>query len=388
MSEPNAMTDSDTRATARAERRRVVDCDLHHELPSPEVLVEYLSPEWREFVLGPGPDEPYPLFPGYSWVNPHGFYREDTADRKPGSSPDVVAAEVFDAYDIDYGVLTHGAGLYSPALTNPYLAVDVCRALNDQMVDSWLSRDRRFLGSILLPSQTPDLAAAEIRRLAGKPQVVQALLCVNAVGHPFGHPLFDPIHRAAAETGLPIAIHAFGEGAGSPMAAPLSGGRPSFYIELHSGAMQGLFTHLMSFIFHGVFERYPSLRLFLLEGGVEWLPAVVGRLDVNFRGLRRETPWCKRLPSDYVRDHVRLSTQPLDVGSRDDGFWSMVDGAGLERSIVFSTDYPHWDAESPSQMMGRVPGALRDRILWQNSAEAYRLGAAPVATTPIAAGPA
>lgn len=359
-----------------ASHTRIVDCDVHDEIVSEQEIWEYLSPAWREYVRGPEPDRPITIAAGVPWQNPHGFYREDLLppDGSPaGSLPALMTQQLLEEQRVSYAILTGETRLYVGGLPNPHFAQDVVRAFNDNLADRWLASDRRYLAAISLPVQTPDAAAVELRRMSEHPQVVEAMLCVNAVGRPFGHPAFDPIHHAAAETGLPIAVHSFGEGVGASAAEALAGGRPSFYTEFHSGAMQAMMTHLLSFILHGVFERYRDLRLVLLEGGIEWVPSFLMRLDANYQGLRREVPWCKRLPSEYVREHVFFSTQPLDVPSASHPFWATLEEAGLEGNLLFATDYPHWDADTPRQTLARIPKHLRERVLFRNADKLYSL---------------
>ena len=71
-------------------------------------------------------------------------------------------------------------------------------------------------------------------------------------------------------------------------------------------------TTITSFVTHGVFDRFPDLKLVVLEAGVASVPGFLWRFDNALGGLR-STPWVKRAPADYFhRPHVRLSTQPLD----------------------------------------------------------------------------
>src|SRR5207253_2619757 len=120
----------------------------------------------------------------------------------------------------------------------------------------------------------------------------------------------DPHARPRALHGRadqPVLRGRGGEGARRPHDRALAGrGQPNYYIEYHTGDMQAMMTHLMSFVVHGVFERYPTLKLAFLESGFTWLPAFLLRFDTNYKGLRREVPWVKRRPTEYVRDHMRF----------------------------------------------------------------------------------
>ena len=55
-------------------------------------------------------------------------------------------------------------------------------------------------------------------------------------------------------------------------------------------------AQLTSLIAEGAFERFPELRVVLLESGFGWLPPLLWRLDKEWKGLRREIPWVKHAP--------------------------------------------------------------------------------------------
>ena len=94
-------------------------------------------------------------------------------------------------------------------------------------------------------------------------------------------------------------------------------GAPKARIEGASQLSQAAMHYISSFIVHGVFEKFPSLRVVVTEFGVDWLPYVMWRLDQNYDLLKHESPWVKKWPSDYIREHIKLSTQPI-VESPDD----------------------------------------------------------------------
>jgi predicted TIM-barrel fold metal-dependent hydrolase len=221
--------------------------------------------------------------------------------------------------------------------------------------------------------QVPEWAATEIRRVAGHPQMVQVCASPNPLPFPFGHPIYDPVHRACAETGLPFGIHTLGDGYTGALASATAGGAPTLYLEFHTSAAQAVQTHLASFIFHGVFDRYPTFKLALLESGVGWIPPVVRRLDLDFKGLRREVPWCKRLPSEQFLEQVLVSSQPIDAESTDDASLQALDAMGAEDVLAFASDYPHWDTDVPARTAALLPAHWRDKVLRENACRFYGL---------------
>jgi len=96
-----------------------------------------------------------------------------------------------------------------------------------------------------------------------------------------------------------------------------SPGYPTHYIEWHTCLSLAFQAHLVSLLTEGVFERFPNFRIVLVEGGTAWLPGLMWRLDAEWKALRTEVPWMKRRPSEYLRDHVRLTTQPVEQPDND-----------------------------------------------------------------------
>jgi predicted TIM-barrel fold metal-dependent hydrolase len=339
-----------------------------------------MSEGWRDYVMGPGREGDIALVIDQGIPNPHGVYREDEFPEQggmPGSSVDLVIDHLLDGQSVTRGVLTHSSGLFLGNMPNPHFAAEIARAANRWTEAEWLSRDTRLYGSIMVGNQLPDVAAEEIRRYADNPRFVQVLMANNGLTKPFGHPTMDPIHRAAAETGMPIALHSFSAGGIAP--SPSGNGFPNYYIEYHALGCQNLMTHLVSFLVHGVFDRYPDLRLFLVEGGIAWVPAIYWRLRELYEdGACADIPGLGAAPHELLLDRVRSTTQPIETPQAPATLTDMLEEVGGDRFLAFSTDYPHWDADDPTFVSDLLPASWHPSVFYRNACDLYGWSTAEV----------
>ena len=257
------------------------------------------------------------------------------------------------------------------------MAADLATAYKRWLIDGWLRRDSRLKGSLVVATQDAGRAAKEIRAFGGHPDVVQVLLpCAATSG--YGQPHYHPIYEAAVEVGLPVAMHVGGEGLGINPPSTATG-YPTYYIEWHVLLIQCAMSHVVSLVCHGVFEKYPELQVAVIEAGATWLPTSLWRLDTDWKALRSEVPWVRRLPSETVREHMRFTTQPLDEpDSRGKLKQALELLDGLEDMLMFATDYPHWDFDRPDLVSLRLPESWREKIMSENARALYGLPARPV----------
>jgi predicted TIM-barrel fold metal-dependent hydrolase len=354
----------------------MIDCDVHVEIGDVEEILAYVEPAQRDWFRA----QAQPLgLPGYPWVHPQSFFRQDLEHepgRLPGSSVEEARRDVLEALGADVGILNPDDAITVSLMASPYRAAELARAHNEWIRERWLDPEPRFRGAIVCAAQDPLAAAAEIRRVAEDERFVQVVLGGGSE-RPYGEPRYLPIFEAAAECSLPVAIHSGGEGLG--LAAPPGGaGAPTFYLEWHTlGSAGSIMAHLVSLVANGVFERLPSLRVLLLEGGIAWLPGILWRLDTNWRGLRMDTPWLERKPSEVVREHIRFTTQPLEhTDGHDEILFRSLEAVGAPGILCFASDYPHWDFDDPAFMLKRLPESWREPVMHGNAAALYgaRLG--------------
>ncbi|HEV8633907.1 MAG TPA: amidohydrolase family protein [Chloroflexota bacterium] len=356
-----------SRAT-RETGRGVIDCEIHNVVPSTEALFPYLSEHWRETVT-------QTLFKGVADAS---YPKNAPTNARPGSTPpnggsagsslELVREQVLDHDGAEVGILTCAYAIDS--LRNPDAAIAFARAVNDWQVAQWLDKEPRLRASIVVPSQLPHEAAREIERAAAlHPGFVQVLLPVRS--HlPYGNRIHHPMFEAIARKELVAGLH-FGGHPGNP---PTPSGWPSYYVEEYVD-MAGVFaSQVTSIVTEGLFDQFPTLRVALLEAGFTWLPAHMWRFDKEWRNLRRLVPWVRRSPSAYIREHVRVTVQPLDAPPNPEQLVQVVEQLESEEMLLYASDYPHQHRFDPERdLLAHLPDGLADKIRRENARTFYRL---------------
>lgn len=365
----------------------MIDVDIHHNPSSDAELAAYLPREWRDYVAGNG-RETFPVKPPNgraSAMLDNNARRGDSfpaGGGPPGSDYDLLKEQLLDRYGYHRGLLTFDLGEYASHM-NPYFAAAVCRAANDWNLERWLSRDPRLLSVAIVPSTDPALAVEELRRVGRHEQIVGVLMSGNPMGRPWGDPHYHPIYAAAAEMGLAVMSHVSGGDRPRSMAAVA--GPQATGIEHISQLGQGGMHYVSSFITHGVFEKFPGLQVLMVEYGVAWIPSLLWRLDREVRLLRLESPWVRRLPSEYIHDHFVFSTQPIEEGPSHSALVDLLETVdGIDDMLCFSSDYPHITMDDPLYVARLLPAAWHSKVFFQNACRALRMPAPAEAEPAIA----
>lgn len=282
-----------------------------------------------------------------------------------------MASQLLEANGIDFAILT-GHFYRVSAAPQAEFACALASAYNDWLIEHWLERDARFLGSLQLALQDPQAAAREVDRLGGHPQIVQVLFPQASLAA-YGHPMWDPLYEAIVGQGLHVAIHPSGS-TGILPPPMLTGSWPRTYMEYHADFALTYQAQLASLVCEGTFLKFPSLRVVLLEGGFGWLPQLMWSLDTHWRSLQVEVPWLRRRPSELLGEHVFLGTQPIILPDAPEHLLAILEMVDAERHLLYASDYPHWDFDAPKRFLpAEVPLETRRRILGANALELYGL---------------
>ena len=224
-------------------------------------------------------------------------------------------------------------------------AYGVARAHNRGMVE-FCSVDPRLLPTCYVPLADFERAAA----MADEAIAMGAAALLVASGcprtHSPSHIGLDPVWARAQEAAIPVVFHVGGTGDlidaayfrnGLPVPPDFHGGEENFRSVDYMGIPHPPEQTLATMIFDGVLDRFPHLRIGVIEQGAIWVPSWLRQMESAFEAFSRHEERLRALslrPSEYVRRQVRCTPYPTeDVG------WIIANSA--PEICMFSSDYPH-----------------------------------------------
>ncbi len=213
-------------------------------------------------------------------------------------------------------------------------------AYNDWIVEQWCGGSGgRLIPLCLVPLWDVELAVAEIRRNAARGVRAIAFSELPAyLGLPSLHSRYwDPMFAACQETGTVVAMH-IGSGTKTPQTSADAPGAVGATIIFGNSV-----ASLTDFLFAGVLDRFPRLKLLYAEAQIGWIPYLLERIDdvwETHRGWANGQLNCPEPPSTYYYRQVHSCFFKDSVGVE------LLDKVGLD-NVLFETDYPHQDGTWP-----------------------------------------
>lgn len=346
-----------------------IDCDMHIQVPHVRTLLPYMSDYWQDQIATRYIDRSSFAFMSYPTRSPlacRSDWRpaEGPLQGVPGGGLEDVRDNLLDHFDLKFAIAhtLHG----SIALYNEDMGAEFAKAINSWVTSEWLDKEPRLRASIAVHAQNPQLAVEEIERRANDPRFVAVLLPVMG-DSPLGRRIYWPIYEAAERHGLAIAVHA-----GSTYRNPPTGsGFTSYQIEDYVGQSAAFENLIVSFLAEGVFQKFPALKLVCMEAGFGFIPTLLSRANKTWRGVRAEVPWLDEPPADTIRRHVHFTLQPVDVPRDEQILNFILDQINCPDTLLFSTDYPHWQFDSDEVLPEGLPAELIERIVSANPLLAF-----------------
>jgi uncharacterized protein len=344
-------------------RPHIIDTDVHETLTSTTKLLPYIDRQWRSYITD------FRFTDGFvAGGNPYAYRGGNRMDWSRDFGPASESVEALRQHlfveEKESLVILNGFFHVASIKAEYEFAAALASAYNDWQIAEWLDKEPRLRGSIHVTDHDPGAAVREIDRLGDHPQMVQVFL-PTVTDRQYGEPHFHSIYEAARRHNLSVAFHH-----GSATQTVL--GYSRYYAEWHVLAPpQAAMGQLTSLVCNGVLDKFDDLKFIFLECSLGWLPWAMRRLDQNIKECAPEVPWVKRLPSDSIRACVRMSTQPMgDVKPSD--FVRLVEDVESDELFMFSSDYPHYDADGAVQTFPAAIGRqLQQAVLSGNAIKAY-----------------
>ena len=258
---------------------------------------------------------------------------------------------------------------------DPEYAIAICRAYNNYLADFCHENPDRLKGVALVSLHSVELAVEELRRAVEKLGMIGLTIAPNPVnGRYFHDSECDLLWKEAQDLNVPVCLH--------DTTAGWSQGHLANFLRRHPSATTlsqtfafslSLMEALGSYIVGGVLERFPSLRLALLEGNCSWLPWLLWRLEEQWEMYKDgEQVQLSMKPTEYFLRQCFLSVEP------DEGPAQNVVNAVGDDNLVISTDYPHPDSSFPYAMekflqLKEISDASKRKVLWDNCTRLYGL---------------
>jgi predicted TIM-barrel fold metal-dependent hydrolase len=271
---------------------------------------------------------------------------------------------------------THGLRVLS--LDDPELEHACCRVYNDWLIDYCSAAPERLIGLAMLSVYDIDQAIQELQRChqAGLRGAVIWQVPPPALSFASDH--YERFWAAAQELEMPVNLHILsGHGYSRERAFPSTGTASRSAVDIARNSVNDKMAQAMDalydLIFSGVFERFPRLKLVMVENEIGWIPFLLEQWDyyVKRNVTGRTDLLIKRLPSEYFHQNVFATFFNDAVGGHLLSWW----GAD---NCMWSNDYPHGNStwghsrEIVARDLGHLPAERRAKLVRENVAKLYR----------------
>ncbi len=280
---------------------------------------------------------------------------------------------LLDRERIDKAILYPTLGIiWEPEVDDPELAAAYARAYNRWIVDFCSDSGGRLVAIAHISMGDGEEAARELERAVRAGAKGAFVAPYTIVNKSHAHPDFDRFWATAQELGVPVGIH--------PCPEPPSKRVHQRFHDLQKWALwhfnvhggQGPLQAFTALFQHGLFDRFPEVRVVVLESGAGWAGYLLDRMDAVAQTVLRKSLPLKELPSFYFRRQCWISGDPDERALAH-----VIDFVGSDR-FFWASDFPHPDhpgdyMEALEGLVAPLSESTRRKILGENVRQAYRL---------------
>jgi predicted TIM-barrel fold metal-dependent hydrolase len=283
--------------------------------------------------------------------------------------------ELLDAENVDIVILYTTVGLlWEAEIQDPELSQAYTRAYNRWICD-FCSESPRLVPTAHLSLTDPAAAAKELERAVGEGAKGGFVAPFTHDGTPLGHPKHDVLFAAAQDLDVPLAIHPTFEPQwtkGTRMGAWENVKQLRLLASV--AASDGVRHQFTTMFDYGVFDKFPKMKLLVLESGGGWIGYWLDRIDAvyshTFIGGRVPL---KMKPSDYFRERIWISCDPDERTIP-----ALAARFGADR-FLWASDFPHADhtpeyADDLNELVAAFPKEDQRKFIGDNARALFKLG--------------
>ena len=376
-----------------ASYQNIIDADGHILEPL-NTWEKYIDPQFRdrairirrdaegnEYLEFDGRPAKFFNLMGYKLLGAMGQTSEDIAAiaKKPyeecvpfGSMNPKERVQLLDKEGLAATILYPSVGLtWECDIEDPTLADAYARAYNRWLVDFCSEDPTRLIAIAHITLTTGHEAATELERAVkeGCKGAFVAPFTITNKAH--AHPDYDPFWAKAQELGVPVAIHPMSEHPAKRVYQRFTDMKWANWYHNVLGA-QGPQQAFYVLFQYGLFDRFPELKVVVLESGAGWIGASLDRMDATYETALGTSVKLKEKPSDYFKRQCWISGDPDETALAH-----IIDHVGDDR-FFWATDYPHFDhpgnyLDALENLVTPLSETARRNLLGDSVAKVYGL---------------
>jgi predicted TIM-barrel fold metal-dependent hydrolase len=275
-------------------------------------------------------------------------------------------------------VLYPSQGLFYFKVADTPLMSAIFRAYNDWLAEFCSTDPERLKGIAMINLDDIQDGIKELERTAKMGFAGAMITEYPLEDRRYDQPEYEPFWAAAQALDMPLSLHTATRRQGK-----IRGAGEKTLRDASSRATKVFYpaTSMCDMIFSGVFERYPNLKLAIVEFELAWVPHLLSSMDYTYRERHEEALYRFKdgwRPSDFFHRNVFLSFQEDEVGIR------LRDIIGVD-NMMWGSDYPHSESTFPqsrqilAQILAGVPEDECAKIVGGNTARLYHFDMARIA---------
>ena len=373
---------------------KIIDAD-GHILEPPDLWEKYIDPQYREqairvrltdkgeeyLEIGGHPSKFFNI-KTFALLGSMGRSAEEMASLMQekdyvqaapfGSMYPKERVELLDREGLQATILYPSLGLTWECETEDYgLSLAYAKAYNRWIADFCRDYKDRLIPIAHISLADGQEAAKELERAVkdGCRGAFVAPFTLSMKAH--AHPDHDPFWAKAQELNVPVGIHPMAEHPSKRVYQRFKDMKWADWFHNVLGG-QGPQQALFAMFQYGLFERFPTVKVVLLESGAGWIGAALDRMDTTYETALGKSVPLKEKPSYYFKRQCWISGDPDEKALAH-----IVDHVGDDR-FFWATDFPHFDhpgnyLEALNNLVSTMSETARKNLLGDSVAKVYGL---------------